>query len=291
VETSGSTAGSEDPIREPEVESVGLVEASEESTGFPQVAAPAVDTHCHLFLLDEEPAAALAAARDAGVDRVVCVGIDPESSRRSLDLAESFSGVFATAGVHPHTASEFDHRAGSVIEELLAHPTVVGVGETGLDYYRTLSPVEDQRRAFRSHIALSRETGKPLVVHVREAWDDALSILADEQAERVVLHCFSGEVSVAAEAMRRGYFVSFAGNLTYPNAPDLREAARSVTVDRLLVETDSPFLAPQPFRGRPNSPAYLVATIETLAEVKGLDLHDMVASTGRAARLAFPLIR
>jgi TatD DNase family protein len=262
-----------------------------ETSGFPQAASSAVDTHCHLFLLEEAPAAALAAARDAGVGRVVCVGIDPDTSRRSLELAESFSGVFATAGVHPHTASEFDHQAGSVVEELLAHPTVVGVGETGLDYYRKLSPVEDQRRAFRSHIALSRESGKPLVVHVREAWDDALSILADEQAERVVLHCFSGEGTVAAEAMRRGYFVSFAGNVTYPNAPHLREAARSVGVDRLLVETDSPFLPPQPFRGRSNRPANLVATIEAIAEVRGLDLHEMVAGIGRAALSAFPLIR
>jgi TatD DNase family protein len=280
-------AASEDPIREPEVE----IREPEEPAGFPQLTAPAVDTHCHLFLMEEDPGAALAAAREAGVGRVVCVGIDPDSSRRSLELAESFRGVFATAGVHPHTAADFGHLAGSTVEELLAHPTVVGVGETGLDYYRKLSPMEDQRRAFRSHIALSRETGKPLVVHVREAWDDAMSILAAEQAERVVLHCFSGDAGVAEEAVRRGYFVSFAGNVTYPNAPHLREAVGSVAIDRLLVETDSPFLAPQPFRGRPNSPANLVATLETLAALQGLDLDEMVASTGRAALSAFPLIR
>jgi TatD DNase family protein len=263
--------------------------AGGEATVSPQ--ALAVDTHCHVFLLEEEPADVLAAARDAGVGRLVCVGIDPESSRRSLELAESFRGVFATAGVHPHTASEFDRRAGSEIEELLAHPTVVGVGETGLDYYRKLSPVEDQHRAFRVHIALSRETGKPLVVHVRDAWDDALSILQEEQAERVVLHCFSGGVEVAAEAVHRGYFISFAGNVTYPNAERLREAAASVPADRLVAETDSPFLAPQQVRGRPNAPANLLATLSVLADVRGLDLHEMVASTGSAALIAFPLIR
>jgi TatD DNase family protein len=225
------------------------------------------------------------------VGRVVCVGIDPDSSRQSLELAESFRGVFATAGVHPHTASAFDREAGSTVEELLGHPLVVGVGETGLDYHRMLSPVEDQQRAFRSHIALSRETDKPLVVHVREAWEDALAILEAERAERVVLHCFSGDAATVAETGRRGYFVSFAGNVTYPGAENLREAARSVDPDLLLVETDSPFLSPQAVRGRPNQPANVVATLRVLADVRGLDLDDMVSSTGRAALRAFPFVR
>jgi TatD DNase family protein len=258
-------------------------------SSFPQPGA--IDCHCHLFLMDEEPAEALAAARSAGVERVICVGIDPETSRRSLDFAESFRGVFATAGMHPHTASAFDRQAGAVVEELLAHPLVVGVGETGLDYFRLLSPVEDQRRAFRTHIALSRETGKPIVVHVREAWEDAMAILAEEGADRVVLHCFSGDESLASEAVGRGYFVSFAGNLTYPNAGQLRDAARVVDADRLLVETDSPFLAPQSVRGHPNSPANLVSTLGVLAEVRGLDLDLMVAATSAASRSAFPLVR
>jgi TatD DNase family protein len=241
--------------------------------------------------MEEEPGEVLAASEAAGVDRLICVGIDPESSRRSLEFAESFRGVFATAGMHPHTASAFDHQAGAIVEELLTDPLVVGVGETGLDYYRRLSPVDDQRRAFRTHIALSRETGKPVVVHVREAWEDAMAILADEHADRVVLHCFSGDTGVAAEALERGYFVSFAGNLTYPNAGGLREAARAVGSGRLLVETDSPFLAPQSARGRPNSPANLRSTLEVLAEARGLDLDVTVAATSAAARSAFPLVR
>jgi len=251
----------------------------------------AVDTHCHLFLMEEEPGEVVAAARAAGVSRLVCVGIDPDSSRRSLELAESFRGVFATAGMHPHTASGFDRQAGSVVEELLADPLVVGIGETGLDYYRKLSPPEDQQSAFRTHIALSRETGKPLVVHVREAWEDAMRILAEESAERVVLHCFSGDGSLAAEATRRGYFVSFAGNLTYRNTPNLREAAATAGEDRLLTETDSPFLAPQSERGRPNHPANAMAVARALSEIRGVNLDRMVERTAASALEAFPLLR
>ncbi len=250
-----------------------------------------MDTHCHLFLMEDEPAAVTAAARAAGVGRMICVGVDPESSRRSLELAESLRGVFATAGVHPHDASTFDRAAGSTVEELLIHPLVVGVGETGLDHYRRLSPPEDQERAFRTHIALSRETGKPLVVHVRDAWPDALRVLADERAERVVLHCFSGDETVAAEAAARGYFLSFAGNVTYPGTDGMRRAAASVAEDRLLVETDSPFLPPQSMRGRPNSPANAVTVAHTLADLRGLDFDLMVQRTVENTLDAFPLLR
>jgi TatD DNase family protein len=251
----------------------------------------AVDTHCHLFLMEAEVVEVVAAARRVGVNRMICVGIDPDSSRKSLELAESFRGVFATAGMHPHTASELDRRAGAVIEELAADPLIVGVGETGLDYYRRLSPVEDQHRAFRTHIALSRETGKPLVVHVRDAWDDALRILGEESAERVVLHCFSGDEVVCKEAQSRGYFVSFAGNLTYPKGEGLRAAAAAVDGAHLMVETDSPFLSPHSVRGQSNAPANLILTLQELATVRGLNLDQMVEVTGKAAARAFSFVR
>ena len=251
----------------------------------------AVDTHCHLFLMEEEAGAAVGAAAKAGVDRVICVGIDPPSSRQSLELAESFRGVFATAGVHPHTASEFDDQAGSQIEELLAHPLVVGVGETGLDYYRRLSPPADQQQAFRTHIALSREVGKPLVVHVRDAWEDAMAILGEERAESVVLHCFSGDDAVASEAQARGYWISFAGNITYPSAQPLRRTAAAVDAGRLLVETDSPFLSPQAARGRPNSPARVIAVIRALAEIREVEPRVIADVTSEAATAAFGLRR
>jgi TatD DNase family protein len=256
----------------------------------PEALLSAIDTHCHLFLMEEDPAHVVAAAQSAGVGRLICVGVDHESSLRSRELAESLQGVFATAGVHPHSASEFDSRVGSAIEELLADRLVVAVGETGLDYYRRLSPPEEQRRAFRTHIALSRESGKPLVVHVREAWEDSMAILEGEGAERVVLHCFSGNQAVATEAMARGYFVSFAANVTYPNADSLRRAVRSVDEDRLLAETDSPFLPPQALRGRPNHPANVRTVLGQLGQVRGVNLDHMIEATTRAAIAAFPLL-
>ncbi|MDQ4006401.1 MAG: TatD family hydrolase [Actinomycetota bacterium] len=247
------------------------------------------DTHCHLFLMDGEPDAALAAAKDAGVDGLVCVGIDPESSRRSRELADSLPGVFATAGVHPHTASEFDAAAGAAIEELAQDPRVVGIGETGLDHYRLLSPAEDQERAFRAHCSLSRETGKPLVVHTRDAWDDVLRVLEEEQAEKVVLHCFSGDASVAREASARGYFCSFAGNATYPKNAELLQSAAEVAGDLLLVETDSPFLAPQEVRGRDNVPANVRFVVDALAEARAEDRAAVAERTTLNAKRAFRL--
>jgi TatD DNase family protein len=248
-----------------------------------------VDTHCHLFLMDGEPAAAVRAARDAGVIQLVCAGIDPESSRRSRELADGLAGVFATAGVHPHTADRWDPAAGAAIEELLADARVVAVGETGLDYYRMRSPAEDQARAFRDHCALSRETGKPLVVHSREAWEDVLRILEEERVARAVLHCFSGGQPEAREAAARGYFCSFAGNLTYPRNGDLRAAAAEVPLDRLLVETDSPFLAPQALRGRDNQPANVGHVARALAEARGQDPAEVARATAGNAVRAFGL--
>jgi TatD DNase family protein len=247
------------------------------------------DTHCHLFLMDGEPGEAVEAARAAGVAGMVCAGIDAGSSRRSRELADSLAGVFATAGVHPHGASEFDAAAGAAIEELAGDARVVAVGETGLDYYRLLSPAQEQQRAFRAHCGLARETGKPVVVHTREAWPDVLRILHEERLERVVLHCFSGGAAEAAEAAARGYFCSFAGNLTYPGSDALREAVPEVPPELLLVETDSPFLAPQALRGRDNAPANVALVVEAVAAARGADPADVAELTAANARRAFGL--
>lgn len=248
-----------------------------------------VDSHCHLFLMDRDPRVVVEDSRAAGLTGLVCVGIDPDSSRRSRDLADSLAGVFATAGVHPHSAREFDAAAGAAVEELLADPRVVAVGETGLDYFRLLSPAEDQQRAFRAHCALARETGKPIVVHTREAWDDVLAILAGERVERVVLHCFSGAPDTAREAGARGYHCSFAGNVTYPKNERLRLAAAEVPSELLLVETDSPFLAPQGLRGTDNTPANLWAVADAVAQARGEDPAEVGAATARNARAVFGL--
>jgi TatD DNase family protein len=247
----------------------------------------AVDTHCHLFLSDSEPREAVERARVAGVDRLICVGVDPATSRRSLELAESIEGVFATAGMHPHDASAFDADAGARIEELLLDPLVLAVGECGLDFYRRLSPPEDQVRALKVQIAMSNEVGKPLVVHVREAWPDVLRVLDEGSAERVVIHCFSGTPDVARECVARGYWISFAGNVTYPKNEHLRRSAAAIKLDRIVVETDSPFLAPQRLRGHDNEPANVIDAIDEIARARGDDVETVRATTSANARNAF----
>jgi TatD DNase family protein len=256
----------------------------------PTVQPGAVDTHCHLFLLDRDPGEVLDEAREAGVGTVVVPGIDPDSSRRAIDIAESFRGVFATAGMHPHDASRFDAAAGAAIEELVANPQTVAVGECGLDFFRMRSPVEDQERTLRAHVGLARETGLPLVVHVRDAWDAILRVL-DEGSPPVVLHCFTGDVDIARECVARGWYLSFAGNITYPKNEHIRDAAAAVPLDRVLVETDSPFLAPQRIRGRDNAPANVIDAIAAVADARGEPFETVRDATAENARAAFPRLR
>ena len=248
----------------------------------------AVDTHCHLFLLDREPPEAVEAARAAGVDRLVCVGVDPDTSARSLELADSLPGVFAAAGMHPHEAKDLDGAAGARIEEMLGDPRVLAVGETGLDFFRMHSPAEDQERAFQLHISWSRETGKPIIVHVRDAWPEILRLMGEGSIERAVMHCFSGTAELARECAARGYFMSFAWNITYPKNDHLRQAAAEAPIDRLLVETDSPFLSPESLRGRENEPANVIATIEALANIRDDSFERVRNATAANARAAFP---
>ena len=256
----------------------------------PTVQPGAVDTHCHLFLLDREPAEVLDEAREAGVGTVVVPGINPDSSRRAIAIAESFRGVFATAGMHPHDASRFDAAAGAAIEELVANPQTVAVGECGLDFFRMRSPIEDQERTLRAQMGLAREAGLPLVVHVRDAWDAILRVL-DEGSPPVVLHCFTGDVDIARECVARGWFLSFAGNITYPKNGHIRDAAAAVPLDRVLVETDSPFLAPQRLRGRDNAPANVIDAIVAVAEARGESFETVRDATVVNARAAFPRLR
>jgi TatD DNase family protein len=251
----------------------------------------AVDTHCHLFLLDDDPAEALETARVRGVDTLVCVGIDPGSSRRSVELAASLPGVVATAGMHPHDASSFDARVSSDLEELLTNPLVVAVGECGLDFFRMRSPRPEQERALRAQVSLAQAYDLPLVIHVRDAWPEILEVLDEGSAERVVLHCFSGDAEIAAVCAERGWFLSFAGNVTYPKNAHLREAAAAVSLDRILVETDSPFLAPQRLRGRDNAPSNVVDVIEAVAGARDEAVEIVRETTAENAKIAFPRLR
>jgi TatD DNase family protein len=240
-----------------------------------------IDTHAHLDACREPADALIAEAAEAGVGRILTVGRE-----QAVELAERFGGVWAIAGVHPHEAGEFADAA-AAIRPLAAHPRVVAVGECGLDYYRDHAPRDAQRRAFEAQIGLSEETGLPLVIHTREADDDTFAMLAGVRAT-VVLHCFSSAGRLD-DALDRGYYLSFAGNVCYPAAGALRDAARGVPADRLLAETDSPYLAPPPHRGRPNRPALVVHTLALLAGERGTDPETVAAQIDRNAERVFGL--
>jgi TatD DNase family protein len=247
-----------------------------------------VDTHCHLEMI-ADTAGAVVDARAAGVSQIVTIGIDLATSSGAADLSESLPGVYATVGVHPHDAHTLDDATLEELERLAGRPRVVAVGEVGLDFFRDLSPREDQRRAFSAQIELARRTALPLVVHVREAGEEAMAQLAAEAADlTVVMHCYSLPEYVD-ECNERGYYASFAGNVTYKNAGALREAAARVREDRLLVETDAPFLAPVPNRGNSNVPAWVAHTAALVAEVRGVPAAELAQLTMANARRVFGL--
>jgi TatD DNase family protein len=227
-------------------------------------------------------------ARRSGVTRILTVGMDEGSNREALDAAREHDEVWACVGRHPNSATGFDDEAAERIAALARDDRVAAIGETGLDYYRDRAPRDDQRRAFEAQIAIARDAGKPVVIHMRDSVDDTFDVLRTQaDGVSVILHCFSAPSEHVEEAAERGWYCSFAGNLTYPKAEDLRDAARRVPEDLLLVETDSPFLAPQPQRGKPNQPANVVATAETLAEVRGLEYSKLDALVEANARSAF----
>jgi TatD DNase family protein len=243
-----------------------------------------IDTHAHLDACADRPSAILRRAREAGVDRVVSIGTGPDSWQATLAIAEREDDVFAALGIPPHDATGANVEP---LRELLFHEKCVAVGETGLDYFRDYAPKDVQRRLFERQLELASEFEKPVVVHTRAANADTLDVLAGFEGT-VVLHCFS-EPKLLVLALERGYYVSFAGNVTYPNARDLRTVATQVPPEWLLVETDSPHLAPQPRRGRPNEPAHLVHTVATLAEARRVDRDDLAAQIDANANAAFGL--
>lgn len=246
-----------------------------------------IDTHAHLEQCAVSVEDALGHARAAGVRRIVTIGCGPESSHLALEIAEREPDVQCALGVHPHQADELGEDALVAIRDMLARPRAVAVGEAGLDYFRDYAPRDRQRAMFRLQIELAGELGLPLVVHTRAADDDTLSLLADARPGLpVVIHCFSSPGMVDA-CLERGYYASFAGNVTYPKAPELREAASRFPLDRLLSETDSPYLAPQPVRGRPNEPAHVVHVVAELARVHGLATGEVAAAIERNATRLF----
>jgi TatD DNase family protein len=259
-----------------------------------------VDTHCHLVLLDERGLLeeALEAAAAAGVEQIVSVGLNVEDSDLNRDLAERYPGVFFTVGWHPHEKAAPDAAQLRSLEELLGHPRAVAVGEIGLDWfwrpgYHEVAP-EVQRRSMRLMLELAAAHGKPAVIHDRDAHEDVVAELRDafgggELTDRGVLHCFSGDAALARTAGELGMVCSFAGTVTYPRTDGIREAARSVGEGGYVVETDAPFLAPVPHRGRPNQPAYVAATAAAVAGLRGEPTAEVARSATATARRLFGL--
>lgn len=247
-----------------------------------------IDTHAHLDVFDDA-AEALARARAAGVGRVVSVGTSLDSCRATLALCDTQDDVFGALGLHPHGAGRVGDGELAELRSLLEHPKAVAVGEAGLDYYRHLAPRDRQAYAFRAQAELAAEVGKPLVVHTRAAEEDTVAALrAHAAGVPVVLHCFSS-TPLLEPALEHGWYVSFAGNVTYPKAAELRWAAARVPADKLLAETDSPYLAPQPVRGKRNEPAFVLHTLAVLAEVRGEDVRVLGEQIDRNAAAVFSL--
>lgn len=254
-----------------------------------------VDTHAHIALCEGDPATVVGSAERAGVSRILTVGLDEESNREAIEIARANESVFAAVGRHPNSSRGFDAAAEAGLRELARDPQVKAIGETGLDFYRDRAPREDQLAAFRSQIGVAREVEKPLVIHMRsgegagaDAVADSLELLANEaDGVEVVLHCFSAAPERVAEAVAHRWFCSFAGNVTYPKAEALREAARLVPDDLILVETDAPFLAPQSRRGKANEPALVVETAREVAAVRGVEPEAFEKTISENARRVF----
>jgi TatD DNase family protein len=251
------------------------------------------DTHAHLHFPEfaGDLDAVLARARAAGVRRMVTIGTDVVTSRAAAALAAREPDVWAAVGIHPHEAADADEAALTEIERLASAPRVVAIGETGLDFFRDRSPREAQTRAFTAQVALARRLGKPVLVHCRDAHAETLALLAaDGPLERGgIMHCFSGDVALARRCIELGLLVSLAGPVTYPKPGALPDVARAIPADRLVVETDCPFLPPQPYRGKRNEPAYLAITAARVAELRGEPLADLAGRMSENARTLFRL--
>jgi len=254
-----------------------------------------IDSHAHLGICEPDASELVAEAGRLGVERILTIGLDEDSNHEAIRIATEHDGVFAAVGRHPNSAAGFDDAAADAIEELAADPLVRAIGETGLDFYREGSPEGDQVRAFESQIAIAGRSELPLVIHIRDssgpgagrAVADAFELLvAEAEGIDVILHCFSATAERAAQAVERGWHISFAGNVTYPGSGELREAAALIPDELILLETDSPFLAPQGERAKPNRPANVTLTAEAVAEVRGVSYIELDAVvTANAARL------
>lgn len=244
-----------------------------------------VDSHCHLDRLDLTAyqgnlGLALEAAKKVGVGHILCVSIDKDNARAVIEIADTYPNVTASVGVHPTEEAELDLTYNELIE-LASHPRVVAIGETGLDYYRSSGDLTWQQQRFRRHIHAAKHTNKPLIVHTRDAREDTLAILREEKAADVggVLHCFTENWEMAQQAILLNFYISFSGIITFQNAQALRDVAKQVPLDKILIETDAPYLAPVPFRGKTNEPAYVYHVAAALAQLHNISFEEIAKIT------------
>lgn len=250
---------------------------------------PLIDTHCHLEMsrFDEDRDSMVERAKEAGVEAIITIGSDIESNIQALRLSEKYEFVYCSVGIHPHDAKDFTENAYEQLRQWTSHRKVVSVGETGLDYHYNHSPKEIQEKVFRRHLELAASMSLPAVVHSREAKDDTIRILRESGVKKGVLHCFSGDIRMAEAAMSMGLYISIAGPVTFKNAKRLREIVKAIPDDYLLIETDAPYLAPEPLRGKRNEPAYIVHTAGEVASLRGVSIEDIARITTLNARRLF----
>lgn len=253
-----------------------------------------IDVHCHLDRLEGGPEAALKQAIAAGVSRIITIGTEPADLPLVMELSEKFSPhVFCTIGVHPHDGVKYNSEVGEFLRKNASHPRVVAIGEIGLDYYYNQSPKEEQLVAFREQMQIAAEVGLPVEIHTRDADEDTVKILQEFEGKvKGIIHCFTGTPYLATEALKLGYNISISGIVTFKNAESIRSTVRDIVpLDRLHVETDAPFLAPVPMRGKSNTSAYMVHTAKVVADLKNVSLQTLCEQTKKnAEKLFFKLV-
>lgn len=257
----------------------------------PEVIVPLIDTHCHLEMpqFDGDREEVIGRAKEVGFEALITVGSDLEGTFKALKIAEQYDFIYASVGIHPHDAKDFSQQIYEDLKVMTENKKIVAIGETGLDYHYDHSPRDVQREVFRRHLTLAKETGLPVIVHSREAEEDTMAILNESGIDRGVLHCFSGDAEMAEQAMSMGLAISIAGPVTFKKSAGLREIARIIPDDYLLVETDAPYLAPEPFRGKRNEPYYMRLTAEYIAQLRGISFEDLARITTLNAKRLFDI--
>ena len=252
-----------------------------------------IDSHAHLDMRDfnKDRNDVIQRAHDCGIEHIITVGIDVKSCGSAIRLSDEFDSVYATVGIHPHHVKEIDETSYDLLRAFARHKKVCALGEIGLDFFRNISPQDVQKKRFRELISLARELKLPVVVHDRDAHDETLAILKEEKAFEVggVLHCFSGDYGMAAQCFDMGFYISIPGTITFRNAHTLQEVVRRSPLERMLIETDAPFLTPVPFRGKRNEPSYVRFVADSIAQLKGIDANEVARVTTRNARSLFQI--